>query len=387
MSRYFIFAGEASGDLHGSHLIRALKAKDEQAHFEGVGGVYMRAETFTCFQPSESFQVMGYSDVLKAFPRLWSLFWQVNKKILNMQPDFLILIDYPGFNLRLARALRKKGYQGKIIQYICPSVWAHGKKRIETLSAYFNLLLTVLPFEKSCFSSHSLEVKYIGHPLVSQLKNYLYQTDWKSKCSLPFFEKIVALFPGSRLAEVKKHTSIQLQAANELKKQDPSLILALCCSDEKMKTYLTRCIKKSGWHLNQNIFIIPSCYRYELMKEAYLALAKSGTVTLELALHGLPTVVHYELSLLNYAMAKYFLNIDMPFYCLVNILGKKEIFPEKIGYKIAAKSLSLSLIKLHNNPFQRQAIQLACYELTDLLLNKISSCCASNQAAEAILAC
>ena len=136
MKTYFIFAGEASGDLHGSALIRSLKQKDPSCQINGVGGVLMRSEEFHCLINTELFQVMGFTDVFLALPRLIPLFKKVRDDILKSNPDCVILIDYPGFNLRLARSLRKHGFKGKLVQYICPTVWAHGKGRIKTLAAH-----------------------------------------------------------------------------------------------------------------------------------------------------------------------------------------------------------------------------------------------------------
>ena len=176
MTRYYLFAGEISGDLHGSRLMQALQSQRDQVSFYGVGGPLMRLEGLDCFIQMEKFQVMGFSDVIKALPHLWKLFYQVRDHILNMQPDCLILIDYPGFNLRLARSLRRKGFKGKLVQFICPSVWAHGKKRIAFLAAYFDLLLSIFPFETAYFAKTSLRVEYIGNPLTETISQHNYQS-------------------------------------------------------------------------------------------------------------------------------------------------------------------------------------------------------------------
>ncbi len=153
---YFIFAGEASGDLHGGPLVKALKQLNPASTITGVAGPAMRAQGVECLIPMEEFQVMGFSDVLAAFPKLWRQFHQVRDTILTTKPEVVILIDYPGFNLRLAKALRKKGFQGKIVQMICPTVWAWGKNRIHTMVNTLDLLLTIYPFEADCFANTSL---------------------------------------------------------------------------------------------------------------------------------------------------------------------------------------------------------------------------------------
>lgn len=228
MSNYFLFAGETSGDLHGSHLIQAIQAIDTSSLVSGVGGPRMRQQKFDCFVAMEEFQVMGLSDVLKALPKLWRLFFSVRNQILKTKPDAVILVDYPGFNLRLAKSLRKKGFQGKIIQYICPTVWAHGKNRISLLATYYDLLLTIFPFEKNYFSHTSLKVEYIGNPLVETIRTYPYQDDWQTKIGLPTHHEWIALFPGSRLGEITKHLPQQLLAAEELKKKTSASSFCNC---------------------------------------------------------------------------------------------------------------------------------------------------------------
>src|SRR5437016_2086989 len=146
MIHYFIFAGESSGDLHGSRLMEALK-KSKGCTFTGVGGPLMRAQYMKSILNMEDFLVIGFTDVIKALPKLYKQFYKVRDAILKQEPDCVILIDYPEFNLRLAKALRKKKYKGKIVQYICPTVWAHGKHRINTMANTLDLLLTIFPFE------------------------------------------------------------------------------------------------------------------------------------------------------------------------------------------------------------------------------------------------
>lgn len=372
MKRYFLFAGEASGDLHGSHLMQSLRIHEKNISLCGVGGPRMRHEELECFLQMEAFQVMGFTDVLKSLPLLWKLFYQTRDQILKMQPDCVILIDYPGFNLRLAKALRKKGFKGKLVQYICPTVWAHGKKRIKTLVDCFDLLLTIFPFEAAYFSHTRLQVEYIGNPLVETIQSHIYQNDWMIQSGLPSDQDYIALFPGSRLDEIQRHVPQQLQAAFHLKQRHPHLCFALACAQESLLENLHQLILQGPLQLNRDLFIIHPRYRYELMKTCKTALAKSGTVSLELALHGVPTVVHYELSSLNYLIARYLLRLQLPHYCIVNILGKKRIFPEFMGRKLSPDDLKKELEILHFNSTERQQIKEACEELKEILGNQTS---------------
>lgn len=381
MKSLFIFAGEASGDLHGGNLIRSIQKEEPHIHLYGVGGPRMRKETFTTFLPMEEFQVMGLSDVLFSLPRLWKLFHKIRSYILQQNPDGVLLIDYPGFNLRLAKSLRKSGYQGQLIQYICPTVWAHGKERVDLLSNHYDLLLTIYPFEANYFPLTRLKVEYIGNPLLETIATHTYQENWLSKINIPRNSEIVALFPGSRLGEIKRHTPQQLQIATELKKRHPSLHFALSCGHDSLKDSLLEMIDKFPLHLGKDISLIPADEHYDLMKNSRLALAKSGTVTLELALHKVPTVVHYELSTLNYLFAKYLLKLNLSHYCIVNILGRETIFPEFIGKNLSLNLIEGMLEKMLNTPGYCQEIKEKCSQIKESFGDRPSN----QSAAKAIL--
>lgn len=304
--RLFIFAGEPSGDLHGADLMQSLDFE-----FFGVGGPKMRAEGLEEVLPMESFCVMGIGAVLRALPRLYKQFYQVARAILEAEPDGVILIDYPGFNLRLMRHLRKRGYQGKIIQYVAPTVWAHGKKRADHLAKYADQLLVLFPFEKAYFPD--LEVHYVGNPLLKSLKK-------------PIKKKpLIALFPGSRAHEIRANLPALKQVAQSLQEKHPEFEIALSAASEKAAKLIGE----------------PVCFdTHRLMEEASLALAVSGTVTLELALRQTPTVVCYKLPRLMYIIARWVARLRLEHYCIVNIVMNKRLFPEFYGVKLDPKAMT-----------------------------------------------
>lgn len=382
MTTYFIFAGEPSGDLHGSQLLHSLQEKDPTAKFEGVGGPLMRQQGLTPLVPMEDFQVMGFTSVFQALPRLIHRFYKIRSYILKTSPACVILIDYPGFNLRLAKSLRSKGFKGKIIQYIAPTVWAHGKERIQTLTKNYDLLLTILPFEATLFSHTSLKTTYIGHPLVNIIRSHPYQKEWFKSCGLSSKNHLIALFPGSRKSEITLHLPEQLEAIIPLIKEYPYLCFVICCAQDTFSDEIKKMIKEKGLILNKNIFIVSSSYRYELMKDAHAALSKSGTVALELALHQTPSVIHYHMTRLNYWLAKYFLKVDLPYYCLVNILGNQLIFPEFIEKQGSSEELSQSLEALIIDTEKRAAIIKKCR----LIESQLDIPYSDEKSAEAILA-
>jgi lipid-A-disaccharide synthase len=316
----FIFTGEKSGDQHGANLIAALEKKIPNLNVTGVFGDDIKNLGHTPIIDMEEFQVMGFSSVIKALPRLKKHFDTIINNILSLKPDFVILVDYPGFNLRLAKKLRKKNYSGKIIHYICPSVWAWKKERITSMAKTLDLLLCILPFEPKYFAYTNLEAIYVGNPTLESIENHTFRTDWKRRLGIPEKRPLLALFPGSRKEEIKRNLPLQLEAARLLKKDFPELLVCVSGADSEF-------------------YNIPYEYTYELMKDAALSFAKCGTVILELALLKTPTVVTYQISHINYLIAKHLFNLHkLPFFSLPNILLKKEVFPELIYYNFTAKN-------------------------------------------------
>lgn len=384
----FIFAGEHSGDLHGSNLLKALKENLKDCTYTGVGGPLMRAQELTCILPMEEFQVMGFTDVFLSLPKLWRHFFTVRNHILKNSPQAVILIDYPGFNLRLARSLRKCGYKGKIVQYISPTVWAWGKGRIQEMVQTLDLLLTIYPFEASYLADTPLNVKYTGNPLQEIIQQYHYDPHWLKICGLEQLKNLdhlVAIFPGSRLAEITRNFPKQLQAMEMIYQEYPETTFALSCAHDSLLPAILQCLSKSSLKISKEIFIVPKRYSYELMQASRAAIAKSGTVTLELALHSCPTVVVYELSWLNRLIAQHVIRVNLPHYCIVNILGGKEIFPELIAAGFSAKNLFQQLKSLLEPGAKRTRCLQEC-ENVKLLLKEYQASQKSAQAIRELLA-
>jgi lipid-A-disaccharide synthase len=335
----FIFTGEKSGEQHAANLLKALLKKNPCIE---VGGVFSKNIRDLGFKPlidMTEFQVMGFTNVLKALPRLIRHFNTIVEHILKSNYDIVILVDYPDFNLRLAGKLRKKGYRGKIIKYISPSVWAWKKERIYKMKTSLDLVLCILPFEPKYFAGSGLSAIYVGNPTLESIQNYPFDADWKRKLSIPEKKPILAIFPGSRNQEIKKNLPIQLQAAKLLKKEFPELIICV-----------------SG--VSSPYYQVPYEYTYELMKDAALSFAKCGTSILELALLQTPTVVNYQLSKLNFFIAKYFFNLHkIPFFSLPNILLKKECFPELIYYNFNSQNTYEKGKELLSSPKNEQTLR------------------------------
>jgi lipid-A-disaccharide synthase len=349
----FIFAGESSGDLHGEKLLSALFCEKPNLTVVGVGGPRMRKQGFTCLMPMEKFQVMGFIDVFLALPRLIWQFYKIRRAILTLKPKVVITIDYPGFNLRLGRSLRKKGFKGKLCHYICPSVWAWGKDRIEVLAKNFDLLLSILPFEQEYFSHTNLAVFYVGHPLMERILNPV-----QLKKSHQ-----IAIFPGSRTKEIKRNLPLYLKVIRSLSKEYAGLSFVISVAAPKFFPLIQKIMQQE----NVSAPLVSQEKNEELISNSFLALAKSGTITLELALYGLPTIVTYAMSSFDMFLAKHIFHIHLPYYCLVNILAKKLIFPELIGPALTEKALFTTLKKNITHPEILSLCQQECLGIRKIL--------------------
>lgn len=377
--RIYFIAGERSGDLHGSSLIRALKGVDRSLECVGVGGDLMCKEGFETLLPFRDFEVMGFSDVLRVYPLLRRHFYFLAQRILKENPEAVVMIDYPGFNLRLAQFLRKGGYFGKLIYYIAPTVWAWKKKRIDLMAESLDLLLTIFPFEPAYFSKTSLKTLFVGNPLRQQIEISQGKGDWQDALDLPTDRPLLALFPGSRPAEIKHHLPLFIETAKSFSKNSHALAISIAHRDLTLPIF--NLLEGRGLKKGVDYWFVPGNCRYELMKESKVALAKSGTVALELALLGCPSVIAYHLSFLNFLLAKWFFRIRLPYYALPNILLNEAVFPEFYGFKLdplqLAEALKLQSLKhpfmlgkkreLENVLTEKNASQEAAKEILQII--------------------
>jgi lipid-A-disaccharide synthase len=333
----FVVAGEVSGDNLGGSILESLMQQRKDLDVVGIGGPQMRAHGLFPTIPMEELQVMGFIDVIKHLPRLIKIFRSTVQTILHLNPKVVVTIDYPGFNLRLAKSLRKKGYKGKICHVVCPSVWAWGKKRIQTLAHYDDMLLTLLPFEKPLFKETALRVEFIGHPLVK-----------KTPFETAPEDNLVALFPGSRSHEIERNLPYFLRL---LPKLDPKLKFVISLAQEKHRSLIRS--------MTDLPFLTPT-------QKPMLAIAKCGTIVLELALRGIPTVVTYKISPLDVALAKWVFRINLPFYSLPNLILNRTLFPELIGPELTDNNLFEATTNLLD-PKKLRACHLECQKIRELL--------------------
>ena len=349
----FIFAGERSGDLHGKELLDKLYANNPTLKVAGVAGPAMRETAMDVVLRSEHFETMGFIDIIPALPRLIKLFKRVKQAILNANPKLVILIDYAEFNLRMAKALRKSGYKGKIIQYISPTVWAWRKERIHTMAKNLDHVLCILPFEPACFENTPLKASYIGHPLLKEKSTY--DPSWKRKFDKP----ILALFPGSRLKEIKRNLPIQIGATKKLLAKHALQPIISCAHAKFLRPILK---------INTPDFpIVDLRHTHNLMHDASFAFATSGTITLQLALHNIPTCINFAIRRHDQFIAQHLLKIHLPYYGLPNIILNQSLFPEFYGTNLTIDALTSAMDHIIQNPDSQAQIKTACQSLHQLL--------------------
>ena len=328
--KYYIIAGEASGDLHGSNLIKAIKKKDANANIQCWGGDLMQAAGGNIVKHYRSLAFMGFVEVLMNLRTILANIKFCKKDIEAFAPDILICIDYPGFNLRIAKWAKRKGF--KVIYFIAPQVWAWKENRVPAMRESIDRLLCILPFEKKYFKDRwNWEVDYIGHPLMQVLE---------SQHGLPHplpnvaGEKIIALLPGSRKQEIIKKLPEMLSVVNDFPNYHFAIAQAPGLDDEWFASLVPD---------HKNVHIVKG-NTYALLNNSVAALVTSGTATLETALLAVPEIVCYKGNPITLALAKRFVKIK--FIALVNLIMDKEVVKELIQEDLNKKNLVRELTLL-----------------------------------------
>jgi lipid-A-disaccharide synthase len=365
--KYYLIAGEASGDLHGSNLIRALQQEDPDAEFRCWGGDLMQAAGATLVKHYRDLAFMGFTEVIRNLPTILQNIKFCKKDILSFQPDALILIDYPGFNLRIARWAKEKKY--KTIYYISPQVWAWKESRVKTIRESVDKMLVILPFEYDFYQKHRYEVEYVGHPLVEVIDRF--RADHSGDGLLTADPRpIIALLPGSRKQEILKKLPVMLGAMPAFP-EHRFVVAQAPGQDEAFYDGILRDYPEVGRSKNST---------YELLLHAEAACVTSGTATLETALFGVPEVICYKGSPISYQIAKRLIKVK--YISLVNLILDKPAVRELIQDEMTAENIAAELKKLLFDQNTRQQI-LDDYARLKSILRQGGN--ASSQAARSIL--
>lgn len=336
--RYYIITGEASGDMHGANLIKALKKQDPDAQFRGWGGDRMEAEGAELAMNYRDTAFMGFKEVLFNIHKIIRNLRYCKADIARFNPDAVILIDYPGFNLRIAQYAKEAGYP--VIYYISPQVWAWKASRVKKIKQYVDKMLVILPFEEAFYQKWDYQVDFVGHPLLDVSEHFEPDPDFKSRHQLPD-KPIVALIPGSRKQEINTMLPEMLKVAPKFPDYQFVVAGAPGIEPEFYKGLMPEPT-------------VPVMYNetYQLLSHSKAAMVTSGTATLETALFEVPELVCYKGNAISYWIAKRLVNID--YIALVNLILQKEAVKELIQKDFSAKHLEAELRALLENDAYRQ---------------------------------
>jgi lipid-A-disaccharide synthase len=372
--KYYIIAGEASGDLHGSNLIEELKKLDTAAAIRCWGGDKMQQAGGDLVKHYRDLAFMGFTEVLMNLRTIFKNLAFCKEDILQFKPDALILIDYPGFNLRIAKWAKQQNLfaesRGKVIYYISPQVWAWKENRVKMMKQCIDKMLVILPFEKDYFKNKwNWEVEYVGHPLVQVIEEFrsdsyrIQNRETISDSRLPTHHSpltthhspLIALLPGSRKQEIAKKLPIMLEVSKHFPDHQFIVAQAPAVEDEFYNKFTQQ---------YPNVSIARN-KTYDLLLQAKAALVTSGTATLEAALFGVPEIVCYKGSSLSYQIAKRVIKVK--YISLVNLIMDKLVVKELIQNELTVENLEHELHELLTNPERLAALQKDYTDLKNLL--------------------
>jgi lipid-A-disaccharide synthase len=339
--RYYIIAGEASGDLHASNLVRELKALDPQAQFHGWGGDLMAAQGVDLVKHYRELAFMGFKEVVMNLRTILRNLRFCKEDILQWQPDCVIFVDYPGFNLRIAPWARKQGF--RTIYYISPQLWAWKESRVEVVKKAVDLMLVILPFEEAWYKERNYAVHFVGHPLLDVTSRFEKDPSFLEKNGLNG-RPIVALLPGSRKQEISKMLSVMLV----LEKNFPQYQFCVAGAPGQDKSFYEPFLQGTTAKMIQN-------QTYQLLAHAEAALVTSGTATLETALFGVPQAVCYKGSKVSYWIARRL--VKVPYISLVNLISDKKVVQELIQDEMNPQTLKAELERLLHDEAYRNEMQ------------------------------
>ena len=339
---YFV-AGEASGDNHGAGLMRSLRQLDVDLHFIGRGGLQMKTIAGGQFHDwIGNAAVLGLWEVIRNYGYFREKFRETLSEIEKSKPDAVVLIDYPGFNLRLARALRLRIGAHKIVYYISPQVWAWNRGRIKKMARFLDLMLCIFPFEADLYNQSGLRTVFVGHPMIERLR--------PGKIDIERDPNLVALFPGSRSREVRKIFPILIEATHKLQRRKPNLRFEVAAASDELAQEMEGILDRQSQ--DRQSLEIKTGEAATIMQRALVGIVASGSATLEAAYFRLPFVLVYKVAWPTYLVARLVVNVKhlgMP-----NVLADKEVVPEFIQHRARPDAIAKTVRQLINDPTARE---------------------------------
>jgi lipid-A-disaccharide synthase len=368
----FFVAGEVSADNHGAALMRCLRGLDSRLQFVGRGGPQMReiaGEQFKNWTGEAA--VLGLWEVLRKYGYFREQFHETLREIRESKPDAVVLIDYPGFNLRLARALRRQAPRQKIIYYISPQVWAWDHGRIKRMAHFIDLVLCIFPFETDLYNQVGLRALFVGHPMIERLQDRKIDTQRDPN--------LIGLFPGSRSREVRKIFPVMLETVRELRKHNRNLRFEVAAASEQLALEMSPAVAGLDQSQDGEAIEIKVDETAVIMQRAWAGIVASGSATLEAAYFRLPFVLIYKVMWPTYLAARLVVNVK--YLGMPNLLADKEVVPEFIQYRAKPRAVVEAVQPLIENANARERM----ISEFDSIIGRLGETGASERAARAII--
>lgn len=370
--RILIVAGEASGDLHGANLVRELKQMAPVVSLFGIGGPRMQEAGVELVRSINRMGLMGFTEVLQYLPFIRRTLKELKGLIEEQRPALAILIDYPGFNLRLAKILRNKGIP--ILYYIGPQVWAWGADRAKKIAQLVNRMAVIFPFEVDIYQEVGLEVEFVGHPVVEAIDPKLNKEEFCAQWGLSPLQTIFGLLPGSRRMEVLRLLPIMLQSVELIRREDRGLQVVLGLAPAVDRTEIEDVISKSRVEVR-----LVEGLTQDVIKHSDLLLVASGTATLESTCLGTPMIILYKVGFLSWLIGRQL--VKVPHIGLVNILAGRRVVPELVQFDASPQKVAAVAIDLLRDRARRERMREELLKVRE----KLGSGGASRRTAEVVL--
>jgi len=347
----FIICGEPSGDLNASNLAQAIKKINPEIKISGVGGALLRQAGAKTFCDIKGLSVMGLFDVLKKLPKFLKLKKLILEKIAQEKPDCLILVDFSGFNLRLAKEINKNI---PVFYYISPQIWASRTGRVETIKKYIHKMIVIFKFEQEFYRKHGIEADFVGHPLLDIVKPTMTKEEFQDRFQLPQAKTTIALLPGSRKQEIENILPVMLKTSALIQNKIKDVRFVIAKAPQVDQDIYERICR--GFDIKLKIV---EGKTYDCLNIADFCLVCSGTATLETTIMQKPFVVVYKMGLLNYLL--YRPQVKVPYIGMVNIVAGKKIVPEFIQFHACPKEICQQVLKIisQNSAMERMKIELS----------------------------
>jgi lipid-A-disaccharide synthase len=327
MSNIFVLVGERSADVHTAEVLKCLAEIEPHIQLWGIGGPKMQELGFEPLYPFERFAVMGFAEVLQHAGFFYKVIFRIKKELLRRKPNLVLLVDYPGLNLRIAKMAKRYGFP--VLYFISPQVWAWGKNRIHKIVKYTDKIATILPFEEELYESMDGRAEFVGHPIIEEIHINLSKQSFAEKYNLDPQKKWLGFIPGSRDIEIHRILPVMVEAARTLEKDSYEFLFSYV--DTVSPSLFNRTIEP----VRNFVTVVEDTY--ELMKHSDLVVCKSGTASLETAYIGTPLIVVYKTSWISYLIARWLVRVDM--IALPNIIADEKIVPELIQYHANSKEI------------------------------------------------